>query len=1289
MFTILDYEVKDQIYDSSRSLIYRAKRNADKESYILKMLKKEYPTPDETARFRREYEITRKLNIDGVVKPIALEEYKNTLFMVLEDFNGDSLAKELASRRSKKEPIGLYEFLKMALQIAEILGHVHRQFIIHRDINPSNLIWNQQTDQIQIIDFGSSTELSHEKATIADSDILEGTLYYISPEQTGRMNREMDYRTDMYSLGVTFYEMLTGQLPFKPTDLMELIHCHIAINPPPPHTINPAIPEALSNIVLKLMAKAAEDRYQSMFGLKHDLQICLESITLKWTIETFVPGQKDVSDRFQIPEKLYGREEEVKSLLAAFDRVARNHKELVLVSGYSGQGKSSLVHEVHKPITEKRGYFIHGKFDQLGRSIPYASLIQAFRELVQQLLTESSEKIALWKHNILYTLHPNAQLVINVIPELELIIGSQPEVQELSVADSQNRFNRILQNFVNVFAKAKHPLVIFLDDLQWADASSLNLIKLLMNNHEVHYLLLIGAFRDNEVGASHPLTLTLEDMEKSGNAIEIIHLSPLKELHVNQLMEDTLHTERKKSGPLAELVFQKTQGNPFFVNRFLKSLHEERLLKFDQADGEWKWNIDRIQKADFTDNVVDLMASDIKKLPKITHQVVSLAASIGNQFSLDVLAIVCQQPPLETFSNLWVAIQRGLIRPIGNAYQLVTNIGKNDIHAIGSTEKISFCFLHDRVQQAAYSLIPESDRESSHYRIGKLLLSHFNAQGREENIFEIVNHLNIGIKYVADSTEKEELTKLNLSAGKKAKASIAHEAASRYFATGVQLLEEDCWQSQYDMAFSLHLEMGESEYICGNFEKAEFYFNVVIQQARSNVEKFVVFNSRIILYTNQTRYEDAVRAAIEGLRLFGVHVPFSPGKYYVGWEMLKSRVFLRGRKASDLLETRSTNPETEAIMTLMMTAGPAALYVKRDLLNLFILKLVNQSLRHGNTKVSALAYVTYAMIVGSLLGDLKSGFEFGKMALELNERFNNLSLRSKINHIFALWSSHWRQHARKNIEYCRIAIQSGLESGDLLYTCYAASVLSSNLVITGERLPHVYRELNKYYELVNQANYNELRMEVLIYRHFVSSLLGESLEKKGFELDGMDERQLLEMLRKFPNKGMLTEYHLFKMQYYFLMQKYMDGYKIAVETVSIVERVFLGHLELAEYYFYAFLILIAIYPNLQKNARKTALLRVRKYRKKLKKWAENCEENFQHKHMLVEAEFARLKGRKMDAIIYYENAMMSAKKNSYIQNEAIANELAASFYYSIGHIRIAEFYHREAIFLYKAWGAAT
>ena len=1288
MPTLLNYQITDQIYESPHSLIYRGQPGSKQGSFILKVLNKEYPTPDEKARFRREFEITRKINVRGVINAVSLKKYENTLVMVLEDFGGFSLEKIMAAPDVKKgHLLELKTFFEIALQITEILGQVHQQFFIHQNINPSNLLWNEQTGQVQIIDFGASSELSRETATISNSDLLQNTLFYTSPEQTGRMNREIDYRTDMYSLGVTFYEMLTRQLPFQTIDPMELIHCHMAIIPPPPHELNSEIPECLSQAVLKLLSKAADDRYQSMFGLKYDLQSCLDSLSSGTPKGIFTLGQKDVSDRFQIPQKLYGRKEEVERLLTIFEYVVKGNKELVLVSGYSGQGKSSLVHEIHKPITAKRGFFIHGKFDQLDRNIPYAPLIQAFKELVRQLLTESGEKIELWKSKLLKALHPNGQLLTNVIPDLELIIGTQPEIPGTPVSDSQNRFSHVLQNFINVFAKGEHPLVIFLDDLQWADTSSLKLIRRLLGNTETQYLLLIGAYRDNEISTAHPLNLSLQEMEKSKDPIQTIHLSPLGILHVTELIKDTLHTDGLQSEPLADLVYQKTRGNPFFVIQFLRSLYEEKLLRFDHKDGKWKWEINQIRKADFTDNVVDLMVRSIQKLPAKTHQVVKLASCIGNRFDLEILAIVSQKTSVETFTDLWKAVQVGLIQPQGNKYNLLLSADEGDFQSTLSVDKISFRFLHDRVQQAAYSLIQEKDRPDLHYQIGRLLLQYFESQENEERIFEIVNHLNFGLDFLSDTEERAELAELNLAAGKKAKAAIAYVPALKYFTAGGTLLTENCWDDQYDLAFSLHLEKGESEYLCGNYKEAERYFDEILQHARTKVEKAIVYNSRIILYTNQTRYEDAVRAAIKGLTLFAVHVPFSPTRFEINWEILKSRILLRRRKAEDLLLARSTDPETESIMTLMMTVGPAALYVKRDLLNFFILKLVNQSLRHGNTRVSAVGFVTYAMIVGSVLGDLKSGFEFGKMALELNEQFNNVSLRSKVNHIFALWSSHWRQHARKNIEYCQTAIEAGLESGDQIYTCYAASVLSSTLIITGEPLPAVSRELNKYYELVNRANYDELRLEVLIYRHFVANLLDESSESDKSQFDGLDEQELQTVLQTFPNKGLFTEYQLYQIQYLFLMQQFREAYEIVSAMDPIVSKVFLGHLELAEYTFYASLTLMAVIHELPHPDQKKAFKQLRRQRKRMKKWASNCAENFEHKHLLIEAEFARIGERRSEAMTCYEQAIASARKNGYTQNLAIANELAADFYSNTGYSNIADLYYQEAIYSYKAWGA--
>ncbi|HEY9299447.1 MAG TPA: AAA family ATPase, partial [Phormidium sp.] len=569
MLTIPGISVKAQIYESANSIVYRGIRQSDAQPLILKVLKQDYPTPAQLSRYRTEYHITQSLDLAGVVKVYDLRKYQNTLVMFLEDFGGISLKHWLQQCQFPLE-----EFLQIAIATVDALGHIHAANIIHKDINPSNVVFNKETNQLKIIDFGISTKLTRETPALKNPNVLEGTLAYMSPEQTGRMNRTLDYRTDFYSLGVTFYELLTNQLPFETDDALELVHYHIAKVPVSPSELNPEIFPILSDIVMKLLAKTAEERYQSAWGLKADLEECLNQLNLTGKIASFELAGEDILERFQTSQKLYGREQEIATLLTAFERVTHAQSELMLIAGYSGIGKSVLVQELYKPITQKRGYFISGKFDQYQRNIPYSALVIAFQELIKNLLTESEAQLNLWREKLLTALGINGQVIADVIPEIELIIGKQPPVPEVGPNESQNRFNLVFQNFIKVFTKPEHPLALFIDDLQWADGASLKLMQLLMSAASPG-LFLIGAYRDNEVSAAHPFMLTLDEITKAGAIIERIFLSPLDLPTITHLIGDTLKCETERVQHLAELVKFKTGGNPFFMNEFLKSLYTE------------------------------------------------------------------------------------------------------------------------------------------------------------------------------------------------------------------------------------------------------------------------------------------------------------------------------------------------------------------------------------------------------------------------------------------------------------------------------------------------------------------------------------------------------------------------------------------------------------------------------------------------------------------------------------------------------------------------------------------
>lgn len=700
------YQILSQIYESTNSIVYRGIRQQDNQPVILKTLKQDYPTPAELTRYKQEYEIASNLNIEGVIKVYSLQAYQRMLVIVQEDFGGSSLKMLMNNPVEAQNIASLRQFLHIAIKIAEILGNIHAANVIHKDINPANILLNQETGQVKIIDFGISTVFTRENPTLKSPNILEGTLAYISPEQTGRMNRFLDYRTDFYSLGITFCELLTGQLPFTTNDVLELVHCHIAKQPDSPHQIKPEIPKPVSDIVMKMIAKTAEDRYQSAFGIKADLEICLNQLQTQNLIEPFNLGSKDTSGKFQIPQKIYGREAEIVTLLEAFERVAAGKIdgiELMLVAGYSGIGKSALVQEIYKPITRDRGYFIAGKFDQFQRNIPYSAVVAAFSDLVRQLLTETETQLNKWRQKILTALGVNGQIVIDVIPEVELILGKQPPVPNLGSAEAQNRFNLVFQNFIRTFCDRDHPLVIFLDDLQWADSATLKLIQLMMTDAETQYLFLIGAYRDNEVNLTHPLMMALEDIRTGGATVNTIALAPLSIEHISQLIADTLSANIETIKSLSKLVFSKTNGNPFFVNEILKKLYNEELIYFNFYSHIWQWNIAQIEQTSITENVVDLMIAKLKKLPESSQQLLHFAACVGRDFDLKILSLISGKSVVELFSDLKVAIQS----------ELIISLSELDSELLIQYYK----FGHDRIQEAAYALIDESQKKAIHLLI--------------------------------------------------------------------------------------------------------------------------------------------------------------------------------------------------------------------------------------------------------------------------------------------------------------------------------------------------------------------------------------------------------------------------------------------------------------------------------------------------------------------------------------------------------------------------------------------
>ncbi|WP_413200993.1 ATP-binding protein, partial [Nostoc piscinale] len=1101
VFSLAGYQILEQIYSGSKTLVYRGIQEQNKQPVVIKLIRNEYPTFSEIAQFRNQYTITKDLNLPGIIKHLCLENYRNRYALIMEDFGGLSLKNWGRYNKATQEfGITLQEFFPIAIAIASILEGLHRHRIIHKDIKPANILIHPQTLEIKVIDFSIATLLPREVQYLTNPNVLEGTLAYISPEQTGRMNRGIDYRSDFYSLGVTFFELLTGQLPFNNTEPMELVHAHIAKQPPSLHKINPNHPPILSAIINKLMAKNAEDRYQSAYGLKYDLELCYQQWQTSGNIATFELATKDVSDRFLIPEKLYGREKEVATLLAAFERVAKGTTEMILVAGFSGIGKTAVVNEVHKPIARQHSYFIKGKFDQFQRDVPLSALVQAFQDLIGQILVETDSQIRRWKDKILAVLGEQAQVIIDVIPALEQIIGQQPAVAELSGTAAQNRFNLLFQRFVQVFSIKEHPLVIFLDDLQWADSASLKFIQLLMSqtptsNKESNVVtpelknnlwnpvfeeevweddtdqkviptegnfLLIGAYRDNEVYPAHPFCLTLQQIEQAGAKINQITLAPLHQTHLNTLISDTLHCPQAMSMALGQMVFAKTKGNPFFTTQFLKSLHQDSIIKFNFDLGYWQYDLAAIQALVLTDDVVDFMAQQIEKLPPLTQNLLKMAACIGHEFDLKTLAIVNEKSVVDTASDLWIALHEGIILPQTDVYKLFQTYSKSaeNLEITNSPELFNnsfavpkYKFIHDRVQQAAYSLISESQKQETHLKIGLLLFNSIPVGEREDKIFQIVNQFNIALELITEQEQRNELAQMNFLAGRKALSSTAYAAAIKYLTTGITLLSSDSWQTQYELSLALYETAAEAAYLAGEFEQMEQLINVVLAQAKTLLEQVKVYEVKIQGYGAQNKVSDAVNIALNVLQQLGVEFPQNPSQSDVQLGISEIMSNMAGHKIEDLIDLpEMTEASLLVAMRMLSTTIPFAYAVTPILFLLIVFKKIHISMKYGNAPSSAYAYVNYGVILCGLIGDIESGFEFGKLAINLLEKFNAKENKAKTILTFHGVIRHWKEHAQKGLQPLLEGYSTGLETGDLEYASFALYNYSSSSYFIGREL---------------------------------------------------------------------------------------------------------------------------------------------------------------------------------------------------------------------------------------------
>jgi len=1265
MLTLPNYQIGSQIYESVNSLVYRGLRSKDNKPVILKVLKQDYPTPAELTRYRQEYEIMHDLDLAGVIKAYGIEKYQNTLIIILEDFGGESLKQIMAN-----EPLTVKKFLSLAIQIADSLGNIHAANIIHKDINPSNIVVNFETKLLKIIDFGIASRLPRENPTLKNPEQLEGTLAYLSPEQTGRINRSMDYRTDLYSLGVTFYELLIGQLPFMATDAMELVHCHLAKTPSPVCDVNPEIPPIVSDIVMKLLAKNAEDRYQSAFGVKTDLEKIQKNLTGLEDLSglQFELAQNDFSGKFEIPQKLYGRDSEVNTLLQAFERVSQGSAEMMLVAGYSGVGKTALVRSVHKPMTEKRGYFAAGKFDQFQKNIPYSAISQAFNEFCRYLLMENTEVLANWKAKILAALGNNGQIIIDVIPDLELIIGPQPAVAEVGPTEAQNRFQIFSLNFIKALCDKDHPFILFIDDLQWVDSGSLALLKNIMLDDEIRHLLIIGAYRDNEVDGSHPFIMAASELQRAN--VNSIELANLQQEDVNHLLQDSLKCETTQ--PLTDLIVQKTQGNAFFTHQFLQNLYENKLLQFNFNQHQWRWDVEQIAGQNITANVVELMANKIDKLPSSTSAVLQLAACIGNQFNLSILAIIYEQDKNETLEVLRPALAEGLIQPLDENYKHIENF-----------EKSQFKFLHDRVQQASYSLISAGEYGPIHLKIGRLLLEHIPAEELEERIFDVVNQLNKGQALITDVAENIKLAQLNWQAGKKAKAATAYEAATQYLHVGIERLPESSWQNQYELTFELYKQCAECEYLLTHVEPSEKLFRIVIDNAQTDLEKAEIYAMQMRHSIAFSKLEEAIEMGRKGLRLCGINFPADEQMLAaIQTESEQLAKLMADKPISTLIDAPQMTAEAKMVAMRILPNLTIISYLlgNNNSFTLSTLMSVNLSLVHGQLDLSAYTYTWYGVWL-STQGRLKESYEFGKLALELSARYPNCREKSQTHNLVGTFLTHINQHLKQTIPVLMKGYHTGFEVGDVLPAVFSFCNVNIQMLAAGETLPKVLAKVEK---AINVAYKNKVFASGDIasgYLQLVQFLMTGDTQYALTD-DTFDQEQL-QRIKSSNTIAFVRHVRLCKAFWFGNYSSALEMAKKAEPTLAFIP----GYITMFEHYFLYPLVLTALYADASEQEKEEYLQKIEWCEQKMKIWAESCPENFWHRYLLIQAEKSRITGNEMDAMRLYDQAIKLAKEGEFVQNAALGNELAARFWLDNGKEDFASIYMREAHYRYGQWGA--
>jgi predicted ATPase/serine phosphatase RsbU (regulator of sigma subunit) len=1277
------YDVREEVAQGAASLILRSVRNDDHLPVIIKT-----PVPGETSlkegiRLYHEYELLQVVGGKGVIRSYGMTRVRGVPALLLEDFGAESLMDHLSSHR-----LDLTAVLRIGIQVAAALGQIHGSRIVHKDINPSNLLLNPATGEVKVTDFGIASQIPGEMASAGPARLLEGTLPYMSPEQTGRTNRIIDHRADFYAFGVTLYHLLVGWLPFQQADPMELIHAHIARIPPAPAELNPGIPRTVSGIIMKLLAKNADDRYQSAHGLQVDLEECLRQWVTTGVITEFPLGSKDITERLHLPQRLYGRTAAVEVLQQSFERVCRERLGFLLVRGPAGIGKSVLVRELHEPVLRQRGFFVSGKFDQYSRDTPYAPFTRAFHELVEYLLTFGETELERLRGELHAALGSLAGVLTAVIPEAAMILGEQPPPEDLPAAESENRFKSTIVRFVRTVARRERPLVIFVDDMQWADSASLALLEVLLADEQTEGLMLIAALRTEDAAPAHPATLTIEELQRRGVPFDTIDLGPLQERDITLLLADALHCPPDEAVDLAALLAAKTEGNPFFMLEFLKSLHAEHLIAFNSETHTWTWNTEEIRKRGITDNVVTLMTGKIEKLSEVTGAGLSIAACIGNRFDLQTFARVSLRSPARAADDLWPAIQEGLILPVGDSYKFVRSLDAIlsgggymvPVNFLG----VSYRFTHDRVQQAAYLRVSADHRADLHHRIG-LSMREAGPQGEQGQwLFEMAGQFALGKERITRD-ERPDVMRLQLQAAKRAKTSSAFGPALKYVLQATELMREEDWEREHSVCREVLLERGECEYLVGHFMEADAVFDASLERFSDPAERSRVYGLKIDLYSHTSELDRALDTGIRALAELGVRLRRTPSRVAVVGEMVKARFRLRNRKIEELINLPPMKAERPRLaINLLMRLFGIAYSESEEFSALVVSRMLNLTLQYGNADVSAYSYGIYGLLLRAGFGAYSSGYRLGELGVRLSEKFNHSLLRGRCNFVMATLHTHWVHHARMNMEYLDTAYRLASENGDLLYASYALSQRVMVLLVVGAPLPAVAESAASCLEFVRAIRHDDISHYFIVPRQLVHNLEGTTRSAGTFDEDGFDEEEYRRSLDSKSYTPPRMYYRFLKMQALCLRGLFDEAVACAEESEPL-RHALIG--QVAEWEF-AFFHALALARSPSRGLSHSASRRLLgTLGKTLKRWAAVSPENLECRSLLVQAELARLAGHREVAMTLYDRAVASARANEFLHVESLALEYAGRFHFAAGREHIAGQYLSLAVKGFSRWGA--